>query len=89
MKMLPGHVGALKKAINEAIEPFGWDEVIKTYETGNFPRADKVKDLQKRFCFDLLFAANVKELVNEIYEYCNDDHIYAALKSFLPTITRS
>jgi len=64
-------------------------ELIEIYQHGQFPRADKTKDLQRRFCFDLLSAANISAWVSDnLYKYLNDDHIYTALKKMLPTLER-
>ena len=91
MKIAEGHYDAMKAAIESIPDVHGMslDDIAVSYEHGKFPRADKVKDLQKRFCFDLLHAANVSELVHEIYEYANDDHIFAALKRICPKVTRA
>jgi len=89
MKIMPGHFDALKRAIDALMLTLNTDKVIQEYENGKFARSDKVKDLQKRFCFDLLHAANVSELVNEIYEYANNEHIYTALKKICPKVRRN
>jgi len=89
MKITLGHFDALQKAINDMMELYGVDKIISEYEQGNFARADKVKDLQKRFCFDMLYASNVSELVDDIYDYANDDHIYTALKRICPKVIRN
>jgi len=89
MKIMPGHYDAMKKAINEVFDNHGGKAaIVKAYESGNFPRAEKVKDLQMRFCFDLLHAANISGLMSEIYEYANDSHIFTALKKICPQVTR-
>lgn len=62
-------------------------ELIKKYERMEIPRAEHVKDLQKRFCFDMLYYARIpSEFMEELYEYMNDDHIYTALKHILPKL---
>lgn len=64
-------------------------ELVEIYERGQFVSADKTKDLQRRFCFDLLSAASISAWVSDnLYPYLNDDHIYAALKKMLPTLER-
>ena len=89
MKIALGHFDALQKAIDDVLNSYGRDKVISEYEQGHIARADKVKDLQKRFCFDMLYASNIPELVNEIYDYANDDHIYTALKRICPKVIRN
>jgi len=88
MKIYPGHYDALKKAIMETINGYGKAKIISEYEQGKFYKADKVRQLQRRFCFDMLYAANISELINEIYEYANDDHIFTALKRICPKVER-
>ena len=88
MKITQEHYDALKEAIDKYIEANGKEHLIITYETGHFYKSDKVRLLQQRFCFDLLYCAGVPELIREIYKYANDDHIFTALKKICPTVTR-
>jgi len=89
MKVSQGHYDALNKAITQVIEQYGEKQLVDQYEQGRFARADKVKDLQTRFCFDLLHGANVPELINELYDVgCNDTHILTALKRICPVVQR-
>jgi len=89
MRVTPGHFDALQKAITDMMELYGADKIISEYEQGHIARASKVKDLQKRFCFDMLYASNIPELVDEIYDYANNDHIYTALKRICPKVIRN
>ena len=91
MKIQPQDLQVLKVKLL----PFINDHTIKAYETGNFSNSASVKDLQKRFCFDLLYASRVKigdgiGIMGDInlYSYMNDEHIYTAIKSFAPKLTR-
>ena len=62
-------------------------DIIDFYENGQFYNADKTKDLQKRFCFDVWKASGgTKFACDTLYEYLNDDHIFTALKKILPPI---
>ena len=89
MKIKPEHFNHIKQEIDNTLSLHGRDNLIKEYETGLFPRSDKTKDLQQRFCFDLMYAAGLSQYVcNTLYSYLNDDHIYTALKSICPTVTR-
>lgn len=64
-------------------------ELPALYEAGNFIRSEMVKDIQKRFCFDLMYMAGLTPWVcTEIYPYANDDHLYTALKSVCPTVIK-
>jgi len=62
-------------------------ELVASYTSGEFPRADKVKDLQLRFCFDVLYMSGANSFAcSELYSYLDDTHIYTALRSLCPTI---
>jgi len=89
MKIKPEHFNHIKQEIDNTLSLHGQDNLIKEYETGLFSRSDKTKDLQKRFCFDLMFGAGLSKYVcDTLYSYLNDDHIYTALKAICPTVTR-
>lgn len=67
-------------------------DLIRKYERGEFPRSDKVKDLQRRFCFDMLYGARTAGFVSGmllLYAYLDDDQIYTALKNILPIVERN
>jgi len=92
MKIKQEHLEELKKHIDTYLAPKGRRELlINLYQKGLFSRAGHVKDLQKRFCFDIYYASKVpRELVKAMYDSgMNDDHIYTALRSILPTIERN
>ena len=66
------------------------------YENGNFPRADRVQDLNKRFRWDIFWLINKetptrpRAFRDEIEsENLNDDHIDTFLKSVIPLINRN
>jgi len=87
MKIKPEHLEHLRKEISEVLELY--DGLVSEYENGQFPRSDRVKDLQKRFCFDLLFGAGLCKYVSDVlYPYMNDDHLYTALKAVCPKVIR-
>ena len=87
MKIKAEHLQHLKAEIAPIL--LKYDRLIEEYETGQFPRSEKVKDLQKRFCFDLLHGAGLSRWVSDnLYPYMNDSHIYTALKAICPTIER-
>ena len=89
MKITKENYAYLQTAINNVLAEY--PSIIEEYETGQFPRADRVKDLQKRFCFDLLFGAGTSRWVSQnlyIDNAMNDEHIYTALKAICPTLTK-
>ena len=72
------------------IEPYiaqlNTDKNRQAYRDGLFPRADKVKDLNMRFRFDVLYAIPVdvrKSFYDEAYKLGNDNHINSLLKSLI------
>ena len=87
MKMKKEHFDFLENEIKKVL--IKYNGIEKEYEKGNFSRSDRVKDLQKRFCFDILFGAGINKWVSEtLYPYLNDDHIYTALKNICPKVER-
>ena len=65
--------------IEAAINPLDTLSRRLAYQAGNFPNADVVKDLNKRYRWDLLWAARYD--VTPLYqEGCNDSHIDTALR---------
>lgn len=87
MKMKAEHFNTLKTAISNVLEEY--PNVASDYEKGRFARSVGTKDLQRRFCFDLLFGAGINEWVcNELYSYLNENHIYTALKKCTPVLER-
>jgi hypothetical protein len=51
--MTPDHV----EMIRQAISPLDTENIRETYRRRDFPRADAVKDLDKRYRWDLYYAA--------------------------------
>ncbi len=87
MKIKPEHFEHLKTEIEAILSKY--DRVVDEYERGQFPRSEKVKDLQRRFCFDVLFGAGLSRWVSDnLYPYMNDDHLYTALKAICPKLER-
>jgi len=91
MKIKKEHYEVLKSAIAETLEAHNKnDELVRAYQKGNFTNSSKVKDLQKRFCFDILYGSGLNSFVcDTLYKYMNDDHLYTALKSICPNINKS
>tara|TARA_R110001632_G_scaffold85399_2_gene187487 strand:+ start:23 stop:316 length:294 start_codon:yes stop_codon:yes gene_type:complete len=88
MKITKEHFLVLENAINQVLVKHNSNnELIYEYENGYFARSEKTIDLQKRFCFDLLFGAGITGfIVKKLYPYLNDDHIYTALKAIVPKL---
>ena len=87
MKMTPEHFQILQKLIKKTINKY--PGVKEFYETGQFINSIKTNDLQKRFCFDLFHAAiQNTQLMQDLYAYLNDEHIYTALKKICPVVER-
>jgi len=89
MKITTENYAFLKTSIDTVLAKY--PNVIEEYELGQFARADRVKNLQQRFCFDLLFGAGISQWVStNLYGLndMNDDHIFTALKAICPTLTK-
>lgn len=81
MKITPEQVAVMRSAI----EPLDTPQVRDAYRNGNFPRADRVQDLDMRYRWDLLNAARLTKFVIYLYDEhdCNDNHIDTALRSIV------
>jgi hypothetical protein len=88
MKIRPDHLNHLKIEIDEVLFQYNQDnKLVKEYQSGDYPRSEFTKDVQKRFCFDLMYGAGLSQFVSDhLYSYLNDDHIYTALKTICPKI---
>jgi hypothetical protein len=87
VKLLPEHRTHIKSNIDEVLAKY--PSIAAEYEAGRFNKADKVKDLQKRFCFDLLYGTGLSSwLCHNVYSYANDTHIYSFLKTICPKVTK-
>ena len=88
MKIQQDHLNHLKAECLAVIAKY--PNLIHEYESGDFPRADRVKNLQERFNHDVMFDAGLTKFVcDELYSYLHDDHIASALRSFMPKVTRN
>ena len=89
MKMTAEHLSILKSGIDKVLKAN--PDAVDKYRRGEFPRSDRVKDLQRRFCFDLFHASGLSigdgiGTHGEIIGDYNDDHIYTALRHICPQI---
>ena len=88
MKITKEHLQVLNEEIALVLNKY--PQLVAEYESGQFARAEAVKDLQKRFCFDLMYGAGLTRFVcDTLYKYMNDDHLYTALKAVCPKVTRN
>lgn len=72
--------------LRSAIAPLDTIELRESYRTGNFPRSELVKDLDKRYRWDLLGASGVDVCAfYDLYDV-NDSHIDSALRTIVPVI---
>ena len=73
--------------INVQLNCLGYKQYISMYQTGQFHNANKVKDLNKRFRWDMFNLAGLGSFAcRELYDYLDDRHIDSALKSLIPNI---
>lgn len=91
MKMKSEHFEHIKSEISAVLLKYNDnDRLVEEYRQGLYPRADKTKDVQRRFCFDVMYGAGLSKYACEtLYPYLNDDHIYTALKAICPAIKRA
>lgn len=89
MKITKGHFGFLKSEIEKFLLTKNISIIVNNYETGKFMNSDKVKDLQKRFCLDIFYAAKLpSHFISDFYKYGNDENLYTALKMICPKVIK-
>lgn len=87
MRIKPEHFEHMKREIDRVIAAN--PSIVQDYARGNFPRSDRTRDLQKRFCWDLLYTAGLLSFVcKTLYTYMHDEHIYTALLRICPVVNR-
>ena len=88
MKIKQEHFGHLKAEIETVLLKYNQDnKLVEEYQRGDYPRAESTQDVQRRFCFDVMFGAGLNKFVcDSLYPYLNDDHIYTALKAICPKV---
>lgn len=88
MKMSQAHYAHIETAIKAKLE--NWPTAAADYAAGNFIRSERVKNLQQRFCFDLLYASIPSSWVcDELYPYLDDSHIFTALRKICPKVEKN
>lgn len=79
LRVAPQHVEAIRAKVSALDTP----ERRQKYLTGDFPRADRVKDLDMRYRWDLLHEAKA----HPGYDGgINDTHVDSALKRAVPPL---
>lgn len=78
------------EAMRERICPLDTAETRQAYREGRFPRADRVRDLDKRYRWDLYHAGRVSEVLDMWGggdgEGLTDAHIDTALRRIVPPL---
>ncbi|CPT94440.1 Uncharacterised protein [Mycobacteroides abscessus] len=82
MKMTSAHCDQLRTAI----EPLDTAERRQRYRTGEFPRSDRVADLNMRYRWDLYWEARNAGCRPWAYGEYNTDHIDTALRRIVPAL---
>lgn len=87
LKITQYHFDVLHDAIHDLLAER--PDIINLYETGQFRNSNKVKDINKRFRWDMLQCSIGSGWVSSnLYGYMNDTHIDNALKKIVPTIEK-
>lgn len=88
MKIKQEHFDHLKAEIETVLFKYNQDnKLVEEYQRGDYPRAESTKNVQRRFCFDVMYGAGLNKFVcDSLYPYLNDDHIYTALKAICPKV---
>lgn len=85
MKVTEEHVALMRHAISQLDS----GSARLAYRNRNFPRADQTKDVNKRYRWDLFWAANtnypntMRLILDANYK---DSHIDTALRSIVPNV---
>jgi len=79
MKVTPEHL----EAMSSLIKPLDTDDARSRYVAGDFPNADKTRDLDKRYRWDLFWASGSAHVLwNSGTDYA-DAHIDTALRNIV------
>ena len=78
MKFAKSDFNILKFSILETIKRLGKEKILTDYKTGNIPRYDRVKDINKRLRWDLYWTVPANIRNNFINYY--DSHVDTALR---------
>ena len=87
LKIKPEHFENIRDYISVLLK--NRPDLITLYEHGNFARSESVKDLNKRFRWDMLwYTTNAQWVCDTLYTYLDDTHLDSALKQIVPTIEK-
>lgn len=76
----------LQTIIRAAIERLDNEKTRQAYRDGNFARAERTRDKDKRYRWDLLWASG--SYVHCIPENLDDSHIDTMLRSIVPPLEK-
>ncbi len=78
MKIQPEDLAVLRAHVGKFDRP----EVREVYRNGGFPRSNAVKDLDKRYRWDIFWriSREHREFTDTLWSYMNDDHMDTALR---------
>ena len=80
MKVTPSDLATMR----DLIAPLDNDANRAVYRSGQYPRADVTRDVDKRYRWDLFHAACGWKVACHLYDAgCNDAHIDTALRSIV------
>jgi hypothetical protein len=83
MKATPEQLATVQSVLSQ----FDTDERRRCYLSGDFSRADKVKDLNKRYRWDIYWLARDNGLVGyELLENLNDSQKDTVLRRVIPNL---
>ena len=78
------------EAIRERTAPLDTAETRQAYREGRFPRADRVRDLDRRYRWDLYYAGRVSDVLDRWVggddDGLTDAHIDTALRRIVPPL---
>lgn len=80
MKATPEFV----ERLGALLQPHDTDKRREMYRTGQFPRSDAVKDLDKRYRWDLFWQVGFGHIA--LPDDMNDNHIDTALRAVVPSL---
>lgn len=77
--------GETLEALRNVIRPLDIERFRDNYRNGRFPRADKVKDLDTRYRWDLFWAAGGMDVLRHLPNL-KSAHIDTALRAVVPPL---
>lgn len=81
--------GAFLEAIRAAVSPLDTEEARENYRLGLYPRSEYTKDVNKRYRWDLFWAARGSKVIIENDDtnvVITDAHIDTALRAIVPAL---